>query len=211
MRPVFIGIAGGTGSGKTTVMRSIVNRVPRATVAVIEQDSYYKDQANVTFEERVKVNYDHPSAFDTDLLVEHLDRLAAGRIVDKPIYNYSEHTRSSDTIRVEPKDIVIVEGLLVLWEPRIRERLDMKVFVDCDADVRVLRRVVRDIRDRGRTLDSVVKQYLESVRPMHLEFVEPSKRYADIIIPEGGHNEVAIDMISTKVDATLRERKRRGA
>lgn len=211
MRPVFIGIAGGTGSGKTTVMRSIVNRVPRATVAVLEQDAYYKDQTDVSFEQRVKVNYDHPSAFDTDLLVEHLDRLAAGQAVDKPIYNYSEHTRSPETMRVEPKDIVIAEGLLVLWEPRIRERLDMKVFVDCDADVRVLRRVVRDIRDRGRTLDSVVKQYLESVRPMHLEFVEPSKRYADIIIPEGGHNEVAIDMISTKVAATLRERKRRGA
>lgn len=207
MRPVFIGIAGGTGSGKTTVMRAIVNRVPKATVAIIEQDAYYKDQSDVKFEERVKVNYDHPSAFDTDLLVEHLDRLAAGEAVDKPIYNYAEHTRAKETMAVEPKDIVIVEGLLVLWEHRVRERLDMKIFVDCDADVRVLRRVVRDIRDRGRTLDSVVTQYLESVRPMHLEFVEPSKRYADIIIPEGGHNEVAIDMLATKVAATLQERR----
>lgn len=192
-------------------MRAIVNRVPRATVAVLEQDAYYKDQSNVSFEQRVNVNYDHPSAFDTDLLVEQLDALAAGRGVNKPVYNYAEHTRASETIRVEPKDIVIVEGLLVLWEPRIRERLDMKLFVDCDADVRVLRRVERDIRERGRSLDSVITQYLYSVRPMHLEFVEPSKRYADIIIPEGGHNEVAIDMIATKVEATLAERRRRQA
>lgn len=211
MRPVFIGIAGGTGSGKTTVMRAIVNRVAKATVAVLEQDSYYKDQSNISFDERVKVNYDHPAAFDTDLLVEHLRRLAAGKAVDKPVYNFATHTREPKTIPLAPRDIVIVEGLLVLWEARIRELLDIKVFVDCDADVRVLRRLMRDIRQRGRTLDSVVSQYLDSVRPMHLEFVEPSKRYADIIIPEGGHNEVAIDMIATKVAATLNGRQRRGA
>lgn len=207
MRPVFIGIAGGTGSGKTTVLRAIVNRVEKATVAVIEQDAYYKDQADVSFDEREKVNYDHPSAFDTDLLIEHLRTLRAGRAIEKPVYNYSRHTRDSRSIRVEPRDIVIIEGLLVLWEARIRELLDIKLFVDCDADVRVLRRVMRDIRRRGRTLESVVGQYLESVRPMHLEFVEPSKRYADMIIPEGGHNEVAIDMIATKVAATLSERR----
>lgn len=208
MRPVFIGIAGGTGSGKTTVMRAIVDRVAEATVAVIEQDSYYKDQADVPFEQRTKVNYDHPSAFDTDLLVKHLQRLAKGEPIEKPVYNYKQHTRDKETITVEPRDIVIVEGLLVLWEARVRQLLDIKLFVDCDADVRLLRRLTRDVRDRGRTLDSVVTQYLESVRPAHLEFVEPSKRYADIIIPEGGHNEVAIDMIATKVAATLAERHR---
>ncbi|HEY8417824.1 MAG TPA: uridine kinase [Limnochordales bacterium] len=208
MRPIFIGIAGGTGSGKTTVTRAIVSRVPEATVAVIEQDSYYKDQSHLPFEERLKTNYDHPSAFDTALLVQHLDMLAAGQPIQKPVYNYKLHTRDPQTILVEPKDIVVVEGLMILWEPEIRKRLDIKLFVDCDADVRVLRRLERDIRERGRTLDSVICQYLESVRPMHLEFVEPSKRYADIIIPEGGFNEVAIDMISAKLAAVLHERRK---
>lgn len=209
MRPVFIGIAGGTGSGKTTVTRAIVERVSEATVAVIEQDSYYKDQKDVPLEERAKVNYDHPSAFDTPLLVRHLQQLAQGQAIEKPIYNFALHTREDYTERVEPKDIVIVEGLLVLWEAPIRELLDIKLFVDCDADVRVLRRLERDIQSRGRTLESVISQYLNSVRPMHLEFVEPSKRYADVIIPEGGHNEVAIDMIATKVAALLEERRHR--
>jgi len=208
MRPIFIGIAGGTGSGKTTVTRAIVSRVPEATVALIEQDSYYKDQSDLPFEERLKINYDHPSAFDTALLVQHLDMLAAGQPIQKPVYNYKLHTRDPQTVLVEPKDIVVVEGLMILWEPEIRKRLDIKLFVDCDADVRVLRRLQRDIRERGRTLDSVIRQYLESVRPMHLEFVEPSKRYADIIIPEGGFNEVAIDMISAKLAAVLQERRR---
>lgn len=208
VRPVFIGIAGGTGSGKTTVTRAIVERVSEATVAVIEQDSYYKDQRDVPLEERAKVNYDHPSAFDTPLLVEHLEQLAAGEPIEKPIYNFSLHTREDFSERVVPRDIVIVEGLLVLWEAPVRELLDIKLFVDCDADVRVLRRLTRDIHKRGRTLESVITQYLESVRPMHLEFVEPSKRYADVIIPEGGHNEVAIDMIATKVAALLEERQR---
>lgn len=207
LKPVFIGIAGGTGSGKTTVAREIVERVPKATVALIEQDSYYKDQRDVPLEERRKVNYDHPSAFDTPLLVEHLQKLAAGKAIEKPVYNYSLHTREDYTERVEPRDIIIVEGLLVLWEASIRELLDIKLFVDCDADVRVLRRLERDIRERGRSLESVISQYLNSVRPMHLEFVEPSKRYADVIIPEGGHNEVAIDMIATKVASLLRTRR----
>ncbi|REJ33031.1 MAG: uridine kinase [Bacillota bacterium] len=206
MRPVFIGIAGGTGSGKTTVTRAIVSRVPEATVAVIEQDSYYKDQSCLPFEERLKINYDHPAAFDTPLLVAHLDQLAAGQPIEKPVYNYKTHTRETYTVRVEPKDIIVVEGLLILWEPDIRRRLDIKIYVDCDADVRVLRRLERDIRERGRTMESVIRQYLESVRPMHLEFVEPSKRYADIIIPEGGFNEVAVDMVATKLAATLRDR-----
>ena len=206
MRPVFIGIAGGSGSGKTTVTRAIVSRVPEATVAVIEQDSYYKDQNWLPFEERLKINYDHPAAFDTPLLVSHLDQLAAGQPIEKPVYNYKTHTRETYTVRVEPKDIIVLEGLLILWEPDIRRRLDIKIYVDCDADVRVLRRLERDIRERGRSMESVIRQYLESVRPMHLEFVEPSKRYADIIIPEGGFNEVAVDMVATKLAATLRDR-----
>jgi len=159
------------------------------------------------FEERLRINYAHPAAFDTPLLVAHLDRLAAGQPIEKPVYNYKTHTRDPRTVPVEPKDIVVVEGILILWEPEIRRRLDIKLFVDCDADVRVLRRLERDIRERGRTLESVIQQYLASVRPMHLEFVEPSKRYADIIIPEGGFNEVAIDMIVTKIAAALRERR----
>lgn len=209
LRPVFIGVAGGTGSGKTTVARAIAERVPKATVAVIEQDSYYKDQRDIPLEERAKVNYDHPSAFDTPLLVAHLERLAVGQPIEKPVYNFSLHTRENYTERIEPRDIIIVEGLLVLWEASIRELLDIKLFVDTDADVRVLRRLERDIRERGRTLESVISQYLSSVRPMHLEFVEPSKRYADVIIPEGGHNEVAIDMIATKVAALLAERRKK--
>lgn len=206
MRPIFIGIAGGSGSGKTTVTRAILNRVPEATVTLIEQDAYYKDHSDLPFEERVTLNYDHPAAFDTPLLVQHLDQLAAGQPIEKPVYNYKLHVRDTRTVRVEPKDIVVVEGIMILWEPEIRRRLDIKLFVDCDADVRVLRRLERDIRERGRTLESVIQQYLESVRPMHLEFVEPSKRYADIIIPEGGFNEVAIDMIATKLAAALSDR-----
>lgn len=209
MRPVFIGVAGGTGSGKTTVARAIAERVPKATVTLIEQDAYYKDQRHIPPEERAKLNYDHPSAFDTPLLVSHLKQLAAGQAIDKPVYNFTLHVREDYTQRVEPRDIVIIEGLLVLWEASIRELLDIKLFVDTDADVRVLRRLQRDIRERGRTLESVIEQYLTSVRPMHLEFVEPSKRYADVIIPEGGYNEVAIDMIATKVAAVLAERRKR--
>ncbi|MBO8140671.1 MAG: uridine kinase [Firmicutes bacterium] len=208
-RPVFVGIAGGSGSGKTTVMRAILNRVPQATVAVIEQDAYYKNQDHIPLEERRKVNYDHPTAFDTELMIRHLDQLMAGQAVERPVYDFRTYTRAPRTVRVEPKDIVIVEGLLVLWESEVRRRLDIKLFVDCDADVRVLRRLKRDIVERGRTLESVIDQYLKSVRPMHLEFVEPSKRYADIIIPEGGFNEVAIDMIATKLAATLRHRRER--
>lgn len=208
LKPVLIGVAGGTGSGKTTVARAVAQRVSKATVAVIEQDAYYKDQSHIPLEERARVNYDHPSAFDTPLLVAHLKQLAAGEAIEKPVYNFTLHTREDYTRRIEPSDIIIIEGLLVLWEASIRELLDIKLFVDTDADVRVLRRLQRDIRERGRTLESVIEQYLSSVRPMHLEFVEPSKRYADVIIPEGGYNEVAIDMVATKVAAVLEERRK---
>lgn len=206
VRPVFIGIAGGTGSGKTTVAQAILQRVPRARATLLEQDSYYRDQSHLTLEQRRRVNYDHPSAFDTELLVDHLDRLARGESIEKPVYDFATYTRTALTVRVEPTDIVIVEGILVLEDPRVRQRLDIKLFVDTDADVRVLRRLMRDIKERGRTLESVVEQYLETVRPMHLQFVEPTRRYADLIIPEGGLNEVAIDVLASKVRAILAER-----
>ncbi|MBE3597427.1 MAG: uridine kinase [Limnochordaceae bacterium] len=206
-RPVFIGIAGGTGSGKTTVARAILARVPRARAVLLEQDAYYKDQSHLPLDERRRVNYDHPAAFDTDLLVAHLDELAAGRPIEKPLYDFTTYTRTGATVRVAPADIVIVEGILVLEDARVRERLDIKLFVDTDADVRVLRRLLRDIQERGRTLESVVSQYLETVRPMHLQFVEPTRRYADLIIPEGGLNEVAIDVLVSKVQAVLAQRR----
>lgn len=205
-RPVFIGVAGGTGSGKTTVARALFARLPRAKAVLIEQDSYYRDQSHLPLEERRSVNYDHPSAFDTDLLVAHLDRLAARLPIDKPVYDFTIYTRTGRTVRVEPTDIVMVEGILVLEDPRVRQRLDIKLFVDTDSDVRALRRLMRDIRERGRTLESVVEQYLTTVRPMHLQFVEPTRRFADLIIPEGGLNEVAIDVLAAKVRSILADR-----
>lgn len=203
-RPVFIGIGGGTGSGKTTVARSIFQRLKGESLVIIEQDSYYRDLAHLPFEERVKVNFDHPLAFDTELILEHLDDLAAWKPVAKPVYDFKTHTRTTATITVAPHDVVILEGILVLEDSRIRDRLEIKLYVDTDADVRILRRMMRDIRDRGRNLESVIEQYLTVVRPMHLQFVEPSKRYADIIIPEGGENQVAIDIIASKIEWILR-------
>lgn len=206
-RPVFIGVAGGTGSGKTTVTQAILSRLPGESVALIEQDSYYRDLSHLPFSERVKTNFDHPDAFETELLVDHLDRLSRGETIQKPLYDFVTHTRRRETLAVEPRDIIVVEGILVLEDKRLRDRLDIKLFVDTDADVRILRRMVRDINERGRTMESVINQYLSVVRPMHLEFVEPSKRYADIIIPEGGENKVAIDIIAAKISAILRERE----
>lgn len=206
-RPVFIGVAGGTGSGKTTVTQAILSRLPGESVALIEQDSYYRDLSHLPFSERVKTNFDHPDAFETELLVEHLDRLSRGETIQKPLYDFVTHTRRKETVAVEPRDIIVVEGILVLEDKRLRDRLDIKLFVDTDADVRILRRMVRDINERGRTMESVINQYLSVVRPMHLQFVEPSKRYADIIIPEGGENKVAIDIIAAKISAILRERE----
>lgn len=202
-RPLLIGITGGTGSGKSTVTKKIFQSIPEKKIVVIEQDSYYKDQSHLTFEERVKTNYDHPFAFDNELLIQHLKDLMNNKPIEKPIYDYEKHTRKSETITVEPKDIIILEGILVLSEEDIRNILDIKVFVDTDADVRIIRRILRDIKDRGRTLDSVITQYMETVRPAHLQFIEPTKRYADIIIPEGGNNEVAIDIIVSKINYIL--------
>jgi uridine kinase len=204
-RPILIGITGGTGSGKSTIAREIYKKFGEQCIAMIEQDSYYKDQSHLSFDERIKTNYDHPDAFDTALIVEHLNMLLSEKPIEKPIYDFEIHNRKAETIRLEPRDIVIVEGILILQEPEIRNLLDIKIYVDTDADVRIIRRLVRDINERGRTIDSVINQYLNVVRPMHLQFTEPTKRYADIIIPEGGHNKVAIDIIVANIKQFLQK------
>lgn len=203
MKAYTIGICGGSGSGKSTVTQKIVEAFGPDPILVLEQDSYYKDQAHLPFEERVKTNYDHPDAFDTGLLVSHIRALQKGQAVEKPLYDYAKHTRKLETERIEAKPILILEGILLFFEPALRETMDLKVFVETDADVRILRRIRRDIQERGRTLDSVIDQYLETVRPSHLQFVEPSKRYADIIFPSGGYNEIGIDLLVTRLQKEL--------
>ncbi|MCM3611330.1 uridine kinase [Planococcus sp. MERTA32b] len=202
-RPVVIGIAGGSGSGKTSVTNSIYEVFKEHSVVVIEQDYYYKDQSHLEFEERLSTNYDHPLAFDTDLLIQHINELLERRPIEKPVYNYAIHTRAEETILIEPKDVIILEGILVLEDKRLRDLMDIKLFVDTDGDLRIIRRLLRDINERGRTIDSVIEQYLNVVRPMHNQFIEPTKRYADVIIPEGGQNEVAIDLMVTKIKTIL--------
>ena len=201
--PVIIGIAGGTGSGKTTVAQAIYDRVGRDRIEWISHDSYYRNFDGLSHEERAKINFDHPDSLETELLVRHLDVLAKGSSVEVPKYDFATHARRIDTQRVEPRRVIIVEGILVLAEPELRRRIDIKLFVDTPADIRFVRRLVRDIQGRGRSLDSVVKQYLTTVRPMHEEFVEPSKRHADLIIPEGGENQVALDAIISRVEHLL--------
>ncbi|MBE1554631.1 uridine kinase [Sporosarcina limicola] len=205
-KPLVIGIAGGSGSGKTSVTDSIYDVFKEHSVVVIEQDYYYKDQAHLKFEERLETNYDHPLAFDTDLLISQIQVLLDRKRVEKPVYDYALHTRSDETITIEPQDVIILEGILVLEDARLRELMDIKLFVDTDADLRIIRRIMRDIKERGRTIESVVEQYLSVVRPMHNKFIEPTKGYADIIIPEGGHNGVAIDLIVTKIKTILESR-----
>ncbi|RMH12852.1 MAG: uridine kinase [Gemmatimonadetes bacterium] len=200
-QPYLIGVAGGSGSGKTTVVTELVQSVAPESVALIHHDAYYRDFSNLSVEDREKINFDHPDALETDLLVRHLQELADGRPVDVPVYDFTTHTRTGEVRRVEPTRVVIVDGILVLADPDLRRMLDMKVYVDADPDIRFIRRLERDLMERGRTLESVIRQYTTTVRPMHLEFVEPSKRYADIIVPVGGHNRVAVDMLV----ATLRE------
>jgi len=201
--PLIIGIAGGSGSGKTSVTNAISEVFKNHSVVVIQQDFYYKDQSHLKFEERLNTNYDHPLAFDNDLLLEHIHNLLDNKAIEKPVYDYAKHTRSSETIIIEPKDVIILEGILVLEDERLRNLMNIKLFVDTDADLRIIRRILRDINERGRTVDSVVEQYLHVVRPMHNQFIEPTKRYADVIIPEGGQNEVAIDLMVTKIKTIL--------
>ncbi|MED4754087.1 uridine kinase [Brevibacillus choshinensis] len=205
--PVLIGVAGGSGSGKTTVARELFRQFQNDSVTMIEQDSYYKNQDHLSMEDRYCTNYDHPLAFDNDLMLSHLQDLLQGKAIEKPIYDFKLHTRKKETIRIDPKDVIILEGMLILEDERIRDLMDIKVFVDTDADVRIVRRIARDIEERGRSLDSVVSQYLNVVRPMHLQFIEPTKRYADVIIPEGGYNLVALDLLSTKISNILLEKQ----
>jgi uridine kinase len=199
VRPLTIGIAGGTASGKTTVARRLVERLAGHPVAFLDQDSYYRDLSDTPIDERRAFNFDHPDAFDTELLVAHIAELQAGRAIKKPVYSFTQHSRTSESVHVNPGDALVIEGILVLALELVRKTLDVKIFVDSDDDVRVLRRMQRDIKERGRDFDSVMDQYFRTVRPMHLGFVEPSKRYADIIIPHGGNNEIAIEMVAGAV------------
>ena len=203
MAPLVVGIAGGTGSGKTTVAKTINGSLPVGSVAAIEFDAYYRDLPGMTPDERAHINFDHPDALEIELLVEHLARLKAGEGVDVPIYDFKIHRRRQESRRVEPARVILVEGILVFVDPRVREHLDMKIFVDTDADIRVFRRIRRDMEQRGRTFESIRDQYYKTVRPMHLQFVEPSKRWADLIIPEGGNNKVALDLIISKLESVL--------
>lgn len=202
-KTTIIGIAGGSGSGKTSVTSEIMKDLDGYSVALIEQDYYYKDQSHMSFEDRLKTNYDHPFAFDNERLVNDLKNLKEGNVIEVPTYDYSNHTRSDKTIRFEPKDVIILEGIFALENEDLRDWMDVKIYVDTDADLRILRRLTRDIKERGRTMDSVIDQYLSVVRPMHIQFIEPTKKYADIIIPEGGSNKVAIDIMTTKIQSLV--------
>lgn len=203
MKTLLIGVAGGSGSGKTTVSKSILNRVGRDRIAYLQHDAYYRDRSAMPFEERVRINYDHPDSLETELLIEQLKQLQAWKPIQMPQYDFAKHIRKSETRLVKPCAVVLVEGILIFVDRALRDMFDIKIFVDTDSDLRFLRRLQRDIAERGRTADSVIQQYLDTVRPMHLEFVEPSKRYADVIIPEGGFNQIAVDMIVARVNAML--------
>lgn len=202
-QPIIIGVAGGSGSGKTTVSHAILERVGQQRIAFIQHDSYYRDLSHLSYEARTRVNFDHPDSLDNDLLIAHLEALCAGIAVDVPIYDFTRHNRRAETECVFPHPVVLVEGILIFADKALRDRMDVKIYVDADADLRFIRRLARDVAERGRTVESVVDQYLGTVRPMHLEFVEPSKRYADIIIPRGGMNAVAIDMVVARVENLL--------
>jgi uridine kinase len=206
-RGILIGIAGGTGAGKTLVAQSIAQDLGSESVLLIEQDSYYKDLQHIPLGERENRNFDHPDAFDRDLLRQHLEKLLAGQDIDMPSYDMRTHTRVGQPMRVKGRPIMLLDGLLVLDDPALRHLMDIKIYVDADPDIRFIRRLKRDLTERGRTLDQVIRQYESSVRPMHLQFVEPSKRYADLVIPEGGYNLVAIDLMKTKVRSLLAEAK----
>lgn len=203
MQPLAIGLAGGSGSGKTTVAHTIMERVGRDRIAFIQHDAYYRDQSNIPLEERAQVNYDHPNSLETDLLVRHLNELKAGRAVDIPVYDFAQFTRTDRTVRVAPRPVILVEGILIFVDPTLRSLFDIKIYVDAPPDLRFIRRLQRDVTERQRTPESVIRQYLETVRPMHIEFVEPTKRFADLIVPEGGFNTVAVDIIIARIRALL--------
>jgi uridine kinase len=203
MKPLIIGVAGGTGSGKSTVARNVAAALGDASVAFIDMDAYYLDHGHLSLEERKRVNWDHPNAFDWDHLVSQLAQLGGGEAIDKPVYDFVNHARSHETVRIPTADVVVIDGILLFVDSRVRELCDVKVFVDADADVRLIRRIRRDMAKRGRPLADILEQYLSTVQPMHLEFVEPSKRYADVIVPRGGHNPVAIEMIVAKISRRI--------
>lgn len=202
--PLVIGIAGGTGSGKTTISNLIIDRVGRENIASLSHDAYYRDMVNLPLKKRAKVNYDHPDSLETELLVKQIKELKHGNTIHMPVYDFTTHSRKQETITINPQPVILVDGILIFVEKDLRKLFDVKIFVDTDADLRFIRRLQRDISERGRTQESVIKQYLKTVRPMHLEFVEPSKRYADVIIPEGGMNQVALDMVTARIEELLR-------
>lgn len=201
--PVVLGIAGGSGSGKTTVLQQIIREFGSDPIAVLDHDAYYRDLSPLSPEERSQFNFDHPDALETDLMAEHLDRLIEGESIEKPVYDFTTHTRKDETETVEPRPVIIIEGILVLAESILEERMDIKIYVDAADDIRLMRRIRRDINERGRSIEGILRQYERTVRPMHLEFVEPSKREADIIIPRGGHNRVAIQMVMSRIQDLL--------
>jgi uridine kinase len=203
MKPLIIGIAGGTGSGKSTVARRVAESLKGSKVAFIDMDAYYRDHRHLSMEERRRVNWDHPDAFDTALLAEHLEQLGRGESIDKPVYDFVQHARAPETVRIEAADVIVIDGILLLVDERVRKVCDVKVFVDTDADIRLIRRIRRDMAKRGRPLAEILEQYLTTVQPMHLQFVEPSKRYADLIIPRGGENAVAIDLLLASISRRL--------
>lgn len=207
VRPLVVGVAGGTGAGKTTVVEAIVQAVGAERVAMLPEDAYYREYRDLPEAERAEVNWDHPDAIEVDLLIAHLDALLAGRAINRPVYDFAAYARAPETVRVVSRPVLIVEGILIFVEPRLRARFDVKVFVDADADLRIIRRILRDVNERGRTLDGVVGQYLATVRPMHLAFVEPSKRHADLIVPEGGANRVAVDLLRAAILHSLSQRR----
>ncbi len=201
--PLVVGIAGGSGSGKTTLAEAILDEIGRERIAFLPHDAYYRDQSYLTLEERLRVNYDHPDALETDLLIQHIEALLRGEAIERPVYDFKLNTRSPETRCVEPRQIILVEGILLFYEPQLRKLFDMKLFVDADPDICFIRRLTRDIQERGRTVESVIAQYLGTVRPSYIEFVEPSKRFADVIIPEGGMNNVALQMVIARLRGLL--------